>query len=226
MSVPLITIITVCYNAEKYIEQTILNVISLPYPNLSYIIIDGQSIDDTVGIIKKYEKKLSYWVSEPDRGIYDAMNKGWSVAPDNSYILFLGAGDKIKCLPAPESFNNVDVLYGNVEVGNRLFYSKSNFMLRVGNTIHHQAELVRKAIHPTPPFSLKYKVYSDFDFNQRLLKMGAKFKKDDCFKAFALEDGVSFSFDKNEPLKIVESNFGFLYSLLARLYYAYKMGRI
>ena len=77
---PKISIITPCYNAAKYIEQTILSVINQGYENLEYIIIDGGSTDGTVDIIKKYENQLAYWISEPDKGQSDAINKGIKVA--------------------------------------------------------------------------------------------------------------------------------------------------
>lgn len=74
---PKISIITPVYNRKDYIEQTILSVIGQNYPNLEYIIIDGGSDDGTVDILKKYDKKISYWISESDNGMYDALNKGF-----------------------------------------------------------------------------------------------------------------------------------------------------
>ncbi len=78
MKYPKISIVTPSFNQGKYIEQTIQSVINQNYPNLEYIIIDGGSTDDTVDIIKKYEHKLAYWVSEKDQGQTDAINKGFS----------------------------------------------------------------------------------------------------------------------------------------------------
>ncbi|MDR0639013.1 MAG: glycosyltransferase [Spirochaetaceae bacterium] len=74
---PRISIVTPCFNGGKYLEATINSVLGQQYPNLEYIIIDGGSTDDTIDIIKKYERDLTYWVSEKDNGIYDALNKGF-----------------------------------------------------------------------------------------------------------------------------------------------------
>ena len=89
---PLISVITVVLNGEKYLEETIQSVINQTYPNVEYIIIDGGSTDGTLDIIKKYEDKIDYWVSEKDKGIYDAMNKGIRAACGN-WINFMNAGD-------------------------------------------------------------------------------------------------------------------------------------
>jgi len=89
---PKITIITVCFNAEKYIEQTIQSVISQKNCDLEHVIIDGASTDKTLQIIKQYESQITRWISEPDKGIADAMNKGVALAT-GEYILFLHADD-------------------------------------------------------------------------------------------------------------------------------------
>src|ERR1700744_4940678 len=92
MNEPKISVITVCYNAVKVIEPTLLSVITQAYNNIEYIVIDGGSNDGTVELIKKHADKITYWVSEPDEGVYDAMNKGIDKAT-GSWVYFIGAGD-------------------------------------------------------------------------------------------------------------------------------------
>ncbi len=218
-NLPLITVIIVVYNGAASLEDTIQSTLQLAYKNMEVIIIDGASKDGTVEIIKKYQQHLYYWITEPDKGIYDAMNKGWRKATDESYIIFLGSGDKILQLPDISACKSYNIIYGNVLIGEKLFSSTTDFRLRLGNTLHHQALLIKKSIHPEPPFSLEYPVYADFDFNQRLYKSGTRFIKDKSFCSYALEGGVSAVRNHKESLKIVNKNFGKRYSLIAKLYY-------
>src|SRR5688500_12214725 len=80
MHYPRITIVTPNYNYGHFLEKAIVSVLDQQYPNLEYIIIDGGSTDNSIEIIRKYEKHLAYWISEPDKGMYDAINKGFSRA--------------------------------------------------------------------------------------------------------------------------------------------------
>jgi glycosyltransferase involved in cell wall biosynthesis len=82
---PRITIVTPCYNSERFLEETILSVLDQGWENLEYIIVDGGSTDETVDIIRKYEKHLAAWISEPDQGMYDAINKGFAMATGDIY---------------------------------------------------------------------------------------------------------------------------------------------
>ena len=118
---PLITVVTVVYNGVEFLEKTILNVLGQDYPNIDYIIIDGGSTDGTLDIIRKYEDKISKWISEPDQGIYDAMNKGIKLAT-GEWINFMNAGDYFyeketlyKVFGGSERYDGVDILYGNTE---------------------------------------------------------------------------------------------------------------
>ena len=87
-----ISVITISYNCKDVIEDTILSVIGQTYTNIEYIIIDGASTDGTFDVIKKYADKIDFWISEPDKGIYDAMNKGLKHATGD-WVIFMNAGD-------------------------------------------------------------------------------------------------------------------------------------
>ena len=220
---PLITVITVVYNSALALEKTIQSVLQLSYPNIEYIVIDGGSTDGTVDVIKSYSSQIKYWISEPDKGIYDAMNKGWTVADNYSYIIFLGAGDYIIHLPNMANYKNENIIYGRVEIGKKyVFNTVVDFRLKLANAVHHQALLIKKSIHPAPPFSLQYPVFADFDFNQRLYKKGFHFVKDNTFLSHAMEGGISAARNEKEMIEIVQKNFGNMYVLLAKLYYLFQ----
>lgn len=95
----LVTVVTVVYNGEQHLEETILSVLNQTYDNLEYIIIDGGSTDSTLDIVKRYESSIDYWISEPDQGIYDAMNKG----------IKLACGDVIGLINADDFYTSVAV---------------------------------------------------------------------------------------------------------------------
>ena len=151
-----ISIITVSYDAAKTIEQTIYSVINQTYDNIEYIIIDGGSTDRTVDIIKKNENEIAYWVSESDKGIYDAMNKGIDVATGD-YIYFLGADDWLvnkniiyKIASRIMHYNDYDFYCGNVILYDSVsnLVKQSNFMFSVdeikkGNMYPHQGMFVK-----------------------------------------------------------------------------------
>ena len=117
---PLVSIVTVVYNGEKHLEESIKSVINQTYDNVEYIIIDGGSTDGTVDIIKKYEDKIDYWVSEKDGGIYDAMNKG-IVISHGKIIGIVNADDLIypdTLAKVSQAFKNDEVMftYGQVDL--------------------------------------------------------------------------------------------------------------
>lgn len=219
----LITVITVVYNGTDYIEQTLSNVIHQDYDNIEYIVIDGASEDGTIDLLREFDDRIDYWVSEPDAGLYDAMNKGWRIASPGSAILFLGAGDKIINLPADCSvLSDHKVIYGQVKLGSsRIFKSRINWGIKFANTLHHQALLIPKALHSEPPFDTRYQIYADYDFNLRILNNQAEFKYDPDFLTYALPGGTSavYSF---EACKIAQKNGGIFFGLLAYLFYLYQ----
>lgn len=213
-----ISVITVVLNADSDLEETILSVLEKKTTfDLDYLIIDGGSTDGTIDIIRRYENHLYYWISESDSGIYDAMNKGWIAAADYSFILFLGAGDRLISLPDNmDRYSLNDVVYGSVIVGKKtVFMARTGFHLKLYNSLHHQALLVNKGFHPAAPFNTGYNIYADFDFNQRLMKSGALFIYSPQLIAYAHPGGLSDQHCFSESLRIIMNNYGIHWMLLA-----------
>ncbi|MFM7854270.1 MAG: glycosyltransferase family 2 protein, partial [Flammeovirgaceae bacterium] len=115
---PLVTIVTPSFNQGKYLERTIQSVLLQDYPNIEYIVIDGGSTDNSVEIIQKYQDKISYWVSERDKGQSDAINKGWRLAK-GTYCSYLNSDDALEQGAVSKVVNSflanpdVGVVYGD-----------------------------------------------------------------------------------------------------------------
>lgn len=180
-----ISIITVCYNCKNDIEKTILSVINQTYTNIEYIIIDGSSTDGTLDIITKYKKQISIIISEPDKGIYDAMNKGIALATGD-WINFMNAGDTFYNNTVLEdifSNNNypADIIYGHVEYD----YGFTKVIKKPApiNSItrymgfSHQSTFVKTNIMKDHPYNLHYKIIADYDFFLSRYKEGYIFKE-------------------------------------------------
>jgi glycosyltransferase involved in cell wall biosynthesis len=177
MNNPLISIITVVYNGASTLEQTILSVINQTYKNIEYIIIDGGSTDGTVDIIKKYEKHLAYWVSEPDKGIYDAMNKGIKKA-NGELIGLINSDDWYEqdaIYNVVSEFNKIKTIgiyCGNMKIinGNREIYRKNKKIKKIvaAMIINHPACFVHNEIYKKLNFfDTNYSIAADFDFMLR-----------------------------------------------------------
>ena len=173
-----ISVVTVCYNAADTIEETMLSVLNQTYDNVEYIIIDGGSTDGTVDIIKKYADRLAYWVSEPDKGIYDAMNKGIDVATGD-YIYFLGADDILfsestlsECV-TDFSEGTTQIYYGNVLFKDtKIVYPgeiKSVYSLCLRN-FSHQGLFYPKSIYKEKRYDVSYRLWADYVYNLELFK--------------------------------------------------------
>ena len=180
---PLISIITVVFNNRKSLESTILSVINQSYKNIEYIVIDGGSTDGTVEVIKQYASNIDYWVSESDRGIYDAMNKGIELAK-GELIGILNSGD----LYAPNALQTVAQLYREHRHEYAIFTgamtrfdSRSNLKIiqqrqarelhqriNLGMPINHPATFITKAVYQTMgSFNSEFKIGGDYDFIYR-----------------------------------------------------------
>lgn len=176
---PLISIVTVSYNAVSTIEQTILSVINQTYSNIEYIIIDGDSTDGTINIIKSYEDKISDWISEPDKGIFDAMNQGLSKS-HGDWIIFMNSGDYFynnHILSEVTVFmqtEKTELIYGDVNLYSDkrdfIFNQKvSTFNINL-NSVCHQTVFIRRKLHPN--FDLRYKLTADHDIIFDFIKRG------------------------------------------------------
>ena len=183
-----ISVITVCRNAEKTIENTILSVINQTYDNIEYIIIDGVSTDNTLNIIDKYKNKISYFCSEADSGIYEAMNKGVKVSTGD-YLFFLNADDTflheniIKLVAHKLTQTKAELVYGdlmflNKETGKGYIkkQNKLNKIYLLKNTPCQPSLFFKRSVFDKCGlFNENYKIVSDYEW---------------ILKAF-LEDNVS-----------------------------------
>lgn len=167
-----ISIITICYNSDRFIEKTIKSVTNQSYRNFEYIIVDGHSKDNTINIIKQYEDKVTKWISEPDRGIYDAMNKGIKMATGD-WIIFMNSGDNFVDNNVLSSIFDkaVDektlIIYGNVinDWGTYKEYKKAYPLKTISYRMPfcHQAAFVRRAVLIENQFDLSYKYAADYN---------------------------------------------------------------
>ncbi len=184
---PLVTVVTVVLNDVKHLEQTILSVLNQTYKNIEYIIIDGGSTDGTVDIIKKYQDRLAFWVSEKDKGIFYATNKGVEKAT-GEWINYLNSGDyffnnqvfeKIFSKPHPAA----DLLYGSF-IGN--FNNQAVECVAPpsvsdrswkGMPVCHTAVFARTALMKKFKFNTDYRVSADGEFMVRSAAAGCVFER-------------------------------------------------
>ena len=168
-----ISIITITYNAIKVIEKTIQSVVKQKYDDIEYIIIDGGSTDGTIDIIKQYENKISLWISEPDKGIYDAMNKGIKLAK-GEWINFMNAGDYFYDNLVLSKFSeiakqsNADIIYGEVikRLPSIIFPEKPMPLSFIKNhmVFSHQSTFIKASYHKKYLFNDKFKSSGDYHF--------------------------------------------------------------
>lgn len=200
----LFSVITVVYNAVDTIEKTINSVLSQENANIEYIIIDGGSTDGTVDIIRKYEKRLKYWVSEPDKGIYDAMNKGLYHATGN-IVSFINSGDvyleKAFSKVAGYFFDNpqIDILCGEVYISNagtlkrrtRRKFDDVN-QLRTGQMLFCHQGIFSRRDRFEGGFDVTYSISSDYEWLLRNYYQKARIVYASDFLAIFANDGVSY----------------------------------
>ena len=203
------SIITVCYNSEKTIRRTFESVLSQSFTDYEYIVVDGNSKDSTVEIIKEYEPKFNgrmHWISEPDNGIYDAMNKGIRMAKGD-FINMMNSDDQIAPnalqyvverlneVPDTDIFNGLEKRINAFDEEVSVFRNPHRF-LPLGVEIRHQSAYIRRTLHEKIGlyYGEKYSLSADYEFFLRAFENNAKFTPVDRILSIFSLDGLS---DKN-----------------------------
>lgn len=223
---PVISIITVVFNSESLIEKTIRSIINQTYPNIEYIVIDGASIDGTIDKIEKYRKHIAVFISEPDKGIYDAMNKGIKCSKGH-FVMFINSGDM---LYDKSTLENVFALH---EPKNRIYYGHTMIIDKNGRQIGerrlrplkkthwtdlingmlicHQSIIVSRKIAPL--YDTKYRYSADYNWVLAVMKKaGNKVVNTNCYLSQFLDGGQSKKTilrSLYERFIIMEKYFGF-----------------
>jgi glycosyltransferase involved in cell wall biosynthesis len=234
-----LSVITIVYNNVKDIERTMQSVLNQTYSNIEYIVIDGASTDGTLQIIKKYQDRLAKLVSEKDKGIYDAMNKGLSLATGD-YVLFMNSGDEIYESATVEkvfaSASNADIYYGETEMydenwqslGRRRHRAPETFNWRsfkYGMSISHQAIYVKRSL--TEPYNLNYKYSADIDWILKIAKKASVIVNTHLYVAKYLVGGISKKKHRDslkERFQIFSHYYGFAANVINHLVIAFNLG--
>lgn len=226
---PKFSVITVCYNAQATLEDTIQSVIAQTYHHVEYIIVDGASKDRTLSIINRYRDRITTIVSEPDKGLYDAMNKGLRLATGD-YVCFLNAGDSFHEDDTLQQMVHTlreltelpDVLYGETA----LVDAEGHFVrmrrlqapehltwhsFRQGMLVCHQAFFAKRTL--AEPYDLRYRFSADFDWCIRIMKKSKVLHNTHLTLIDYLEEGMTTRNHKaslHERFRIMAKHYGWL----------------
>lgn len=218
---PKISIITVCFNSEKHLEEAILSVVNQPYDNKEYLIIDGGSTDGTLDIIAKYRDRIDYFVSEPDKGISDAFNKG-IIAATGDIIGICNSDDQLalNCLQilADNYETGIDIYRMNEVVKN--FDTGEEFLTRptlvYGKrlmnhyTCHMGCFITKQAFNKYGMYDINFRIQMDTELLRRFTVRGAVYKYIDANCGFFRRGGVSTSAirRRNYERKLIMKKYG------------------
>lgn len=207
MQPPKFSIITITYNASQWLERTVLSVLSQSYPAIEYIIIDGASTDGTLDIIRQYASGIATWVSEPDKGLYDAMNKGLKRATGD-YVWFINAGDTLYTADTVQKIaaslkkdvSLPDILYGETMIvdaegrqrGMRRLKAPEQLTwksFRMGMLVCHQSFIAKRELAPL--YNTEYRLVADYDWCIRCMQKARTIRNTQLVLSNFLEDGLS-----------------------------------
>jgi len=229
-----VTVITVTYNSLKALEKTMMSVDVQDYDNIEYIIVDGGSSDGTVDMLKAYTGKLSRWVSERDKGIYDAMNKGVGMAT-GACCIFMNAGDVFVAADTISQAvemgaGKIDVVYGDILKNGERISAKSprNFHRMY---YCHQSAFTSTSCLREYPFDIAHKMSADFKQAKQLFLANKSFKHIDLIVADFDTTGISNTCRSKglwDNIKVIYEIDGLLtkIKLLPRLWFTYILCRL
>jgi glycosyltransferase involved in cell wall biosynthesis len=235
---PVVSVLTVVYNSEEFIERTIQSVLAQTYPNIEHVILDGASKDNTLNIIKKYNDQIAYWKSEKDAGIYDAMNKVQELA-QGDYVMFLNSGDEFNDNEVlSNTFKNIinaDVYYGDTletdTQGNPLRHRRlrppqqlkwTDF--RYGMLVCHQSIIIKKEL--SSAYNINYKIAADIDWAIRSVRNAKQIVNTKITISKFMEGGMSTVHHRRgleERFKIMTKHFGLFSTLLVHVYMVFRL---
>ena len=211
---PLVSIVTVVFRAKHELPPLLESIAALQAEDVELVVIDGGSDDGTLDLLRQFEGLIDYWVSEPDKGIYDAMNKGVAAAR-GEYILHLNAGDRLRTIPREQLqqclADKVDLAAFSVDMeGFGIHRPRSMALLsRITMPCHHQGTFYRREGHLW--YDTQFRVHADFDLNQRMMVAGKTTRCCDIVVSEMGAGGVSTHTNRRECYQIVQKNFGWPY---------------
>ena len=235
-----LTVITVTYNAEQTLERTLKSVQEQTYPAIQHLIVDGKSTDNTVDLIRRHEHDKMAWISEPDEGLYHAMNKAIGMAAGD-YLCFLNAGDTFyeastveKMMGSFMEGQPPDILYGETAIVNddgrflhmRRLKAPERLTWRSfkqGMLVCHQAFIVKREL--AEPYDLSYRFSSDFDWAIRLMKKGRSILNTRLILINYLNEGLTTTHRKaslKERYRIMAKHYGHLSTLLHHAWFVVR----
>lgn len=201
---PLVSIVTAVRNGERHLEPTIRSILDQTYDNVEYIVVDGQSTDGTVEMLRQYGERIDYWCSEPDAGIYDAMNKGIAQCRGD-LVGIIGAGDRyepeaVAKVVAAFSAEHADVVYGDVNIVDAETgiafprRARSDLMPLSMSSINHPSAFVRRALYLERAYDTRWRIAADYDLMLEYYVNGRRFAHAGAKIVNILTGGVSGSF--------------------------------